>query len=160
MQDFYVMDFVNGRIMEDTTLADQTPGDRAAIYNSLAETLAALHRIDVKAVGLERFGRPNQFVQRQMKTWGGQYEAADKIVRDPELWKAAGLPYRDDGDVMPRLRSYLNANVEAELAAEGEEPVCIVHGDYRIGNVIIREPHASATDKLSRPTCLAATELT
>eukprot|EP01047_Picozoa_sp_COSAG01_P134600 COSAG01_NODE_64761_length_275_cov_0.880682_1_plen_48_part_01 len=48
------MDFVNGRIMEDTTLADQTPEDRAAIYDSLAETLAALHRIDVNAVGLER----------------------------------------------------------------------------------------------------------
>ena len=139
------MDFVNGRIMEDTMLADQTPEDRAAIYNSLAETLAALHRIDVNAVGLERFGRPTGFVQRQMKTWGGQYEAADKIVRDPEMWKAAGLPYRDDGDVMPRLRAYLDANVEAELAAEGDEPVCIVHGDYRIGNVIIRELLCSAS---------------
>ena len=132
------MDFVNGRIMEDTLLADQNVEDRAAIYNSLAETLAALHRLDVNAVGLERFGRPTGFVQRQMRTWGGQFEAADKIVRDPEAWKAAGLPYRDDGDVMPRLREYLDANVEAELAAEGEEPVCIVHGDYRIGNVIIR----------------------
>ena len=66
------MDFVNGRIMEDTTLADQSPEDRAAIYKSLAEVLAALHKVDVNGVGLERFGRPTGFVQRQMKTWGGE----------------------------------------------------------------------------------------
>ena len=131
------MDFVNGRIMEDTTLADQSPEDRAAIYKSLAEVLAALHKVDVNGVGLERFGRPTGFVQRQMKTWGGQYEAADVIVRDPKAWEAAGLPFRDDGDAMPRLRAYLDEHVDAEIAAQGDEPVCIVHGDYRIGNVII-----------------------
>ena len=58
--DFYVMDFVNGRIMEDTTLADEPPKDRAAIFKSLAETAAALHRVNVNEVGLERFGRPQE----------------------------------------------------------------------------------------------------
>ena len=99
------------------------------------------------------FGRPNGFVQRQMKTWGGQYEAADTIVRDPEAWKAAGLPYRDDGDVMPRLREYLDTNVEAEIAAEGEEPVCIVHGDYRIGNVIIHPTEPKVISLLDWELC-------
>ena len=70
------MDFVNGRIMEDTTLADQSPEDRAAIYKSLAEVLAALHKVDVNGVGLERFGRPTGYIQRQMKTWGGEITSA------------------------------------------------------------------------------------
>ena len=151
--DFYVMDFVNGRIMEDTTLADEPPKDRAAIFKSLAETAAALHRVNVNEVGLERFGRPTGFVQRQMKTWGGQYDAADKIVRDKALWAKASMEYRDDGDVMPRLRKYLDSNVEAEIAAEGEEPVCIVHGDYRIGNVIIHPTEPRVVSLLDWELC-------
>ena len=64
---FYVMDFVAGRVLEDTTLAAQTPAERTAIYASLCETMAALHRVDLANVGLERFGRPTGYIQRQLK---------------------------------------------------------------------------------------------
>ena len=66
----------------------------------------------------------------------GNYDQADVIVRDREVWEKQGLTYRDDGDAMPRLREYLDAHVEEEVAAGGDEPGCIVHGDYRFGNVI------------------------
>ena len=133
---FYVMDFINGRIVEDHACLEFAPDVRKAMYDSLAEVLAALHRVDPVAVGLERFGRPTGYIQRQMKTWGGNYDQADVIVRDREVWEKQGLTYRDDGDAMPRLREYLDAHVEEEVAAGGDEPVCIVHGDYRFGNVI------------------------
>ena len=71
--------------------------------------------------------RPTGYIQRQMKTWGRNYDQADAVVRDPATWKAAGLTFRDDGDAMPRLREYLDAHVEGEIAAAGAEPVCIVH---------------------------------
>eukprot|EP01052_Picozoa_sp_SAG31_P023069 SAG31_NODE_1872_length_7025_cov_3.574069_2_plen_245_part_00 len=134
---FYLMEFVQGRVLEEIALPSQTLSERQAIYASLCTTLAALHRIDPTAVGLERFGKPTGFVQRQLKTWGAQYDAAEKIVRDPKAWEKAGLPFRDDGDTMDRLRSYLDAHADGTIAAAGPEPVCIVHGDYRLGNAII-----------------------
>ena len=99
-----VMDFINGRIVEDHACLDFAPDVRKAMYDSLAEVLAALHRVDPVAVGLERFGRPTGYIQRQMKTWGGNYDQADVIVRDREVWEKQGLTYRDDGDAMPRMR--------------------------------------------------------
>ena len=66
------MDFINGRIVEDHACLDFAPDVRKAMYDSLAEVLAALHRVDPVAVGLERFGRPTGYIQRQMKTWGGK----------------------------------------------------------------------------------------
>ena len=133
---FYVMDFINGRIVEDHACADFSPEERTAMYDSLAEVLAALHRVDVNAVGLERFGKPTGYIQRQMSTWGNNFDQAEVAVRDPAMWEQSGLTFRDDGDAMPRLREYLTDNVDKAVAAMGDEPVCIVHGDYRFGNVI------------------------
>ena len=137
--DFFVMEFVNGRVIEDTALQGEefTPEFRAALYDSLLETLAALHSVDVVGVGLETFGRPSGYVQRQLKTWGGQYEGGEEIVRDPAAWEAKGLKFHDNGTFMDDLLEHLNANVDAEMGRMAPEPSGIVHGDYRIGNVIV-----------------------
>ena len=82
---FYVMDFINGRIVEDHAVAGFSPAERTAMYDSLAEVLAALHRVDVNAVGLERFGRPTGYIQRQMSTWGNNFDQAEVAVRDPAM---------------------------------------------------------------------------
>jgi aminoglycoside phosphotransferase (APT) family kinase protein len=134
---FYVMEFINGRIEEDIAMKDYSPEERKATYESMVEVMAALHKVDYKTVGLEEFGRPSGYIQRQLRTWGSMYEGGEEFVRDPKAWEAAGLEFIDNKDYMERLLAYLNENVEAEMSKMAPEPVGIVHGDYRIGNVIL-----------------------
>jgi aminoglycoside phosphotransferase (APT) family kinase protein len=145
---FYVMEFVNGRIIEDIALRsdDYSPDERAEIYDSLVEVMAAIHKVDYKKVGLEKFGRPSGYIQRQLKTWGGQFKSGQEIVCDPKAYEKVGLKFVDKGDYMVRLLDYLVANVDQEMAKMEPEPVGIVHGDFRIGNVIIHptEPRVIA----------------
>lgn len=143
---FYVMQFMNGRVLEDVILPDQSPEDRAAIYESLVQVLAALHKVDFRAVGLEGFGKPTGYVERQLRTWGKQYRGGADVVNDPAAWRAVGLEFIDNGDHMEQLISELEANVQKEMATMGMEPCGIVHGDFRLGNVILHptEPRVVA----------------
>jgi hypothetical protein len=113
---FYVMEFINGRICEDIALVDETPANRAAIYDSLAQVMAALHQVDHEAVGLGDFGKPSGYVQRQLKTWGRIYAQQEVFVRDPKAWEKVGLEFIDNGDYMGRLLAYLNAHVDEEMS--------------------------------------------
>jgi aminoglycoside phosphotransferase (APT) family kinase protein len=111
---FYVMDHVEGRIFWDPTLPGMTPTERAAIFDELNRVQAALHRVDPVAVGLGDYGRPGAYLERQVARWSRQYkasetepiEAADRLI-----------------DWLPR-----------HMPAEGQTR--IVHGDYRLDNVI------------------------
>lgn len=143
---FYVMSFVNGRVLEDVMLAEESAENRKLIYHSLSEVLAKLHRVDYKAVGLEGFAKPSGYIQRQLKTWGQQYKGGAAVVNDPKAWERVGLKFVDNGTAMDDLLAYLQKNVEKELSAVGTEPVGIVHGDYRLGNVILHptEPRVVA----------------
>ena len=111
---FYVMDFVDGRVFTDTALKDEPKPTRKPIYRDLAETLAALHRVDYRAVGLEDFGKPENYVGRQIDRWTRQYQAAktDEIPAMDSLivWLPAHAPARDE--------------------------TTIAHGDFRLGNMI------------------------
>lgn len=111
---FYVMDFLEGRIFRDATLPDQTPAERAAIYDELNAVLAKLHQVDYKAVGLEGFGRPGGYFERQIARWTKQY-------RDAET------------DHIPEMEALI-----AELPAliPDDQSVSIAHGDYRLENVM------------------------
>jgi aminoglycoside phosphotransferase (APT) family kinase protein len=121
---FYVMDYVPGRILMDASLPNVTPADRAAIYDDFNATLAKLHSVDYAAVGLRAFGREGDYIDRQMGRFIKQYRAAetDRIAAMEEL--IAALPAR----VPPGRRT------------------AIVHGDYKLGNVMIhpREPRVVA----------------
>jgi len=134
---FYVMEFVEGRIIEDILLKNETPENRRLIYGSLLECLAKLHRVDFRVVGLEGFGKPKNFFQRQLNTWRRNYEDGRAVVNDPVAWERAGHTFIDNGDHMDRLTAYLIANVDKELATVGEELSSIVHGDYSLPNVIL-----------------------
>jgi aminoglycoside phosphotransferase (APT) family kinase protein len=116
---FYVMDFVAGRIFWDPRLGDLAKPDRTAIFDSMNETIAHLHSIDPAAVGLGDYGRPGGFMSRQIGRWSKQYRAS-------ETEPIASM----DGLIewLPR-----------HVPTEGRH--CIVHGDYRLDNLII---HASA----------------
>ena len=111
---FYVMDYRPGRIFTDPLLPGLSPGERAAIYDAMNDALARLHRFDWAAAGLADYGRTENFVQRQVARWAGQYEATRS----------------DDVPAMDRLRDWVLANVPA-----GND-VAIAHGDFRIGNLI------------------------
>ncbi len=111
---FYIMDYVDGRVLTDLTLADIPKPERAAYYNAMADGLAALHRVDWRAAGLEGYGRPEAYVSRQISRWTKQYLAAD-----PEI----------NAD-MDALIAWLPAHLPPD------EPGGIAHGDFRLGNLM------------------------
>ena len=112
---FYVMRFVAGRVFWDQRLPELTRGERAEIFDSLNATIAALHRIDPTAVGLTDFGRPGNYMQRQVARWSKQYRAAETTPID----------------AMDRLIDWLPAHLPPESKTR------IVHGDFRLDNVIV-----------------------
>jgi aminoglycoside phosphotransferase (APT) family kinase protein len=123
-QMFYVMDWVDGRVFPDRLLPGCSPAERAAMYDHMNEVLAALHRVDWRAVGLDGFGRPDGYVARQIARWSRQYEASRT---EPVA-------------AMDRLIAWLPAHLPAGDAA------AIAHGDYRVGNLIFHptEPRVVA----------------
>jgi aminoglycoside phosphotransferase (APT) family kinase protein len=112
---FFVMEFVDGRIFWDPSLPGQSASDRGAVYDALAETLAALHRVSADEAGLGDIGRREQYFERQIARWSQQYVAA----RTRPL------------EAMDHLMAWLR---EHPPAASGRTSV--IHGDYRLDNVI------------------------
>ena len=111
---FYVMAMVEGRVFWDATLPGASPAERRAVYRAKIETLAALHGYDPAALGLSDYGRPGNYFSRQVDRWSRQYRASEtKSV--PE---------------MDRLMAFLPGTVPAQ------DRTAIVHGDYRIDNMI------------------------
>jgi aminoglycoside phosphotransferase (APT) family kinase protein len=121
---FFVMDFVDGRIMRDPMMPDSSPPERAACYDSMNDVLARLHKVDFRAIGLGDYGRPQAYVARQLARWSKQYEAS-KIDEIPE---------------MDRLIEWLGRNIPAD------DETTIAHGDYRIENIVFHpvEPRVVA----------------
>jgi aminoglycoside phosphotransferase (APT) family kinase protein len=111
---FFVMDYLPGRIFWNVQLPDQPPEERRAIYAEAIRVLAALHRVDVDAVGLSDYGKRGGYVARQVARWSKQYEASKT---------------RDIAS-MDALVAYLPLNVP-----NGDETT-LVHGDYRLDNLI------------------------
>ena len=113
---FYVMEHVDGRIFWDPALPEATGNDeRAAIYDSMNATLAALHGVDIEAAGLADFGRPGSYFERQYARWTGQYRASET----------------DRVEDMDALIDWLGRNMPAD-----DGVVALVHGDYRLDNMI------------------------
>jgi len=115
---FYVMQFVPGRVLWDQTLPGMGPTERAAIYDEMNRVIAALHQVDVKAAGLEQYGKPGNYFDRQIGRWSKQYIAS---ITDP-------IPEMD------RLMEWLPAHMPA--SARDERQVSIVHGDFRLDNLV------------------------
>ena len=73
---FYVMECVEGRVLWDQSLPGMAPDERSAVYDEMNRVLAALHNVDVRAVGLAEFGRPGNYFGRQISRWTRQYQAS------------------------------------------------------------------------------------
>ena len=121
---FYVMEYVAGRVITDVTTSDLTPSGRRALYDDVARVLAAIHTVDWRAAGLADFGKPERYLARQVDRWSRQY-AASKT---------------EDNPAMTGLIAWLQAHLPPD------EEVALVHGDYRLGNLIVHptEPRVVA----------------
>lgn len=111
---FYIMANVEGRILWNAQLPGMTNADRSAMYRAEIETLAALHQIDYEKVGLSDFGKPGNYFSRQIDRWTKQYKASETET----------MPHAE------KLIEWLPRTVPEQ------ERVSIVHGDYRLDNMI------------------------
>ncbi|WP_198971647.1 phosphotransferase [Xylophilus sp. ASV27] len=125
---FYVMEFVQGRVLWDQTLPGMERAERSAIYDEMNRVIAALHTVDYTAQGLASYGRPGNYFDRQIGRWSKQYVAS---ITDP-------IP------AMEKLMDWLPAHMPA--SARDESRTCIVHGDYRLDNMMFHpiEPRVLA----------------
>jgi aminoglycoside phosphotransferase (APT) family kinase protein len=111
---FYIMDFVEGRILWNSALPDYAPAQRAAMFDEMNRVIAALHGVDYQQVGLGDYGKPGNYLERQVARWTRQYRASEtehiEAVENLIAWLPQHIPSGDE--------------------------TAIVHGDFRIDNVI------------------------
>ncbi len=122
--DFYLMDFIDGRVLRGYELRDMTPNERGRVYAAMVEAIAALHQVDFRAVGLEGYGRIGGYMARQVDRWTKQY-AASRTEDIPE---------------MERLIAWLPEHLPVD------DETTISHGDFRLENIIFHptEPRVLA----------------
>ena len=122
--DFYIMDFVDGRVFRLQTLPDLPPTERRQIYEGMIDTLVKLHAVDFRAIGLEDYGRVGGYLARQGSRWSQQYEAS----------KTDDLPTMDN--LIKWLPNHIPDDSETTIA----------HGDFRLENLIFHptEPRVLA----------------
>jgi aminoglycoside phosphotransferase (APT) family kinase protein len=115
---FYIMEFMPGRILWDQTLPGMTPPERGAIYAEMNRVIAALHTVKFAECGLAGFGKPGNYFERQIGRWSKQYVAS--ITQ----------PIRE----MDELMAWLPQRIPD--MARDEHMVSIVHGDFRLDNLM------------------------
>ncbi|HVC51216.1 MAG TPA: phosphotransferase [Stellaceae bacterium] len=114
---FYVMEYLDGRIFWDQRLLDLGREERAAMFDSMNAVIAALHSVDYPALGLGDFGRPGNYMGRQIARWSRQYRASET----------------ESQPAMDALIDWLPLHLPAESAP------AIVHGDYRMDNLVFHK---------------------
>ena len=125
---FYIMEFMQGRVLWDQSLPGMQPAERAAHYDEMNRVIAALHGVDFAARGLAGYGKSGNYFERQIGRWSKQYVAS---ITQPIA-------------EMDRLMQWLPAHMPA--SARDESRVSIVHGDYRLDNLMFHptEPRVIA----------------
>jgi aminoglycoside phosphotransferase (APT) family kinase protein len=109
------MEYVEGRVITQPLLEAVDKSQREPIYHSMIETMANLHNVDWKAVGLESYGKAEGYIPRQIKRWSGQFEAS----------RTGEMP------AMDKLMAWLPDNMPEK------DETTIAHGDFRVGNLIL-----------------------
>jgi len=112
---FYIMEFIDGRIFWNAALPEVDKAERTGIYQEMNRVLAAMHSVDIKKAGLENFGKPGNFYERQIGRWTKQYKAAQT----------------GDEPAMEALMEWLPNNIPAD-----DGLVSLAHGDFRLDNMI------------------------
>nr|WP_295774237.1 phosphotransferase family protein [Rhodoferax sp.] len=115
---FYVMEYMQGRVLWDQSLPGMDRNQRGAIYDEMNRVIAALHKVDFAGRGLANYGKPGNYFERQIGRWSKQYTAS---ITQP-------IPE------MEQLMEWLPKNIPA--MARDDSMVSIVHGDYRLDNLM------------------------
>ena len=115
---FYIMEYMPGRVLWDQSLPALDTAARGRIYDEMNRVIAALHTVDVAKVGLENYGKPGNYFERQIGRWTKQYQAS---ITEPI-------------EAMDRLIEWLPAHIPASARDDGQ--VAVVHGDYRLDNLV------------------------
>jgi aminoglycoside phosphotransferase (APT) family kinase protein len=115
---FYVMEFVAGRVLWDQSLPGMTNRQRGEIYDEMNRVIAALHTVKFAEQGLANYGKPGSYIERQIGRWSKQYVAS----------QTQSIPEMD------RLIAWLPSNTPS--SAKDESLVSIVHGDFRLDNLM------------------------
>jgi len=125
---FYIMEFMDGRVMWDQSLPGSSNSERSAIYDEMNRVIAALHKVDVASVGLQDYGKPGNYFERQIGRWSKQYLAS----------------VTEEISAMDRLIDWLPAHVPAQALDAAQ--VSVVHGDFRLDNLVFHrtEPRVIA----------------
>jgi acyl-CoA dehydrogenase len=123
-RDFYLMEFVQGRVFVDQSLPGLQPAQRGAMYGEMNRIIAALHAVDYQAAGLGSYGKPGSYFSRQIARWSRQCEVSS-------------LPVNDE---MRRLMEWLPQHIPAD------DETTLVHGDFRLDNLVFHptEPRVLA----------------
>jgi aminoglycoside phosphotransferase (APT) family kinase protein len=111
---FYVMDYVEGRVLWDQSLPGMTKKQRGEIWDELNRVISKLHSLDFRELGLEDFGKPGNYIERQIARWTKQYQASET----------------GRVEAMDNLIAWLPKNIPPSAATT------VVHGDYRLDNVV------------------------
>lgn len=112
---FYIMSYEQGRTFWDPGLPELDIAQRGSVYNEMNRILAALHEVDIEAIGLQDYGRPGNYFERQINRWSKQYRASE----------TESIPAMDD------LIDWLPDNMP-----DDDGRVSLIHGDYRMDNMI------------------------
>ena len=118
---FYVMEFMDGRVLWEQSLPDMSKAERGAYYDEMNRVIAALHQVNPAAVGLASYGKPGNYFERQIARWSKQYLAS----------VTESIPEMD------RLIEWLPVHLPA--SARDDSQVSVVHGDYRLDNVVFHK---------------------
>jgi aminoglycoside phosphotransferase (APT) family kinase protein len=127
---FYVMEFMQGRVLWDQSLPGMSREERGAIYDEMNRVIAALHTVDFAARGLSGYGKPGNYFERQIGRWSKQYKASTD---------GAG-PMSQPIEAMEKLVEWLPAHIPP--AARDASKVSIVHGDFRLDNLMFHPAQA------------------
>jgi len=112
--EFFIMDFLDGNIYWDLLLTNKLPEERKLIYLHKNKVISELHKVDYAAVGLSDYGKPGSYIARQVSRWTKQYLASQT----------------EEIEAMNKLIDWLPENIP------DEDETCIVHGDYRLDNMV------------------------
>ena len=116
---FYLMEWLDGRVFNEFATPSVTREARAEIFRSMCSTLAAIHKLDYRAIGLGDFGRPGNYFARQLKRWSTQW--------------AQFRRGDDDNAALDRMVNWLGARLPES------ETIALCHGDFRIANVMFHK---------------------
>lgn len=122
---FYIMEFLDGRIVTEPHFPGVSPEERTEMWHDAIRTLAKLHRLDPKQIGLESYGKPAGFYDRQIKTFGTLGEAQG-MTKDVETGEAVGE--------VPRMKELVQ--FFSDKKSQPRDRGVPIHGDYKIDNLV------------------------